>query len=1002
MRVCAAALIAGSAGAVAAGAAQAGTAARIENAHRRPVIAFGPARLINTALGSSPLRSLRTAPPLRLPAGSGHRLAALPGMSAARGAPAQAAPSPAAHAIAALVATDATNVADETPIAAADEALATAPPQAPLPAPPQSPPQFEIPLPPQAAPPPPAPSPAPAQSAQQFEIPAPAQATARPPAPSPAPAQTPQQLELPFPAQAPAQPAPQPAATVPAAAPAPKLNRTNRVLNLTAPLKDDEILLGDVDIRVSPDDSIEVSAERVVELLSRSLGDTALERLRQIAQPGVFVPLSQFAAYGLPISFNPQTFELIMMIPPEARARRSIGLADLDPNVYGTFSKPEAFSFYTNILGSVDYVHTGPSEGLGDPLFLLDSALNVRGVVLENEATFSPNGDAQFVRDGTRVVWDDLAHLNRWVGGDLLNQTAGFQASPSVAGISVSRLYAQLDPQRNLAPRGERSFTLAQASNVEVYINDREVRTIRLQPGTYNVSDFPFVQGSNDVRLVIRNDAGLTEVVSFSLFLDRTQLAPGLSEYSVYAGVRSDRPDAQLEYDTSDYVVSGFYRRGITDALTLGGNAQFDTRRWMVGGEWVWGTKLGTFGGDAAFSGGEGGEGYAVNMSLDRLVQHDNGTATSMVATLEARSERFGAIDALTPNNPFAFIAALSFNQALGETSYVSAQGRYAMGRGAQEDEWSIRGSYGRRVFYNTNLVLEAEWADRGARGDDATFRVTLVRRFGDRASARAEYDSADQRARLSYQTSHGQGVGAWNADASVDYAAQSVGLNASATYTANRADFGIAHSTAFDQTVDEISDQRTSFRFGTAVAYTGGSFAMGRPISDSFAIVRPFESLRGTRIEVQPTEDGYYASTGTLGPALYGQVSAYSPTTVTYDAPGAPPGVDIGTGALRMQAPYRSGYVVTVGSAYGVTAIGKLLDAQGDPVTLLAGKAVEIGGEGRTVEVFTNRSGTFGASGLKAGRWRIEMPGQPPMTYEVVIPETPTAVVRLGDLSPQ
>ncbi len=70
--------------------------------------------------------------------------------------------------------------------------------------------------------------------------------------------------------------------------------------------------------------------------------------------------------------------------------------------------------------------------------------------------------------------------------------------------------------------------------------------------------------------------------------------------------------------------------------------------------------------------------------------------------------------------------------------------------------------------------------------------------------------------------------------------------------------------------------------------------------------------------------------------------------------------------------------------------------------MTLPAGKAIEVGGEGRTVEVFTHRSGTFGASGLKAGRRRIELPGRPPLTYELVIPETPTAVVRLGDLSPQ
>ena len=188
--------------------------------------------------------------------------------------------------------------------------------------------------------------------------------------------------------------------------------------------------------------------------------------------------------------------------------------------------------------------------------------------------------------------------------------------------------------------------------------------------------------------------------------------------------------------------------------------------------------------------------------------------------------------------------------------------------------------------------------------------------------------------------------------------------------------------------------------RAATSFAFAGGRLAIGRPINDGFVIVAPYEGARDTIVEVEPTPEGYYGRSGWLGPALYGQVSSYSPRTVTYDAPFAEGGFDIGTGALRVLAPYRAGYVVTVGSDYTMTAIGRLLDANGEPVTFLAGEAIEVDGD-RRVEVFTNRQGVFGMSGLRPGRWRIELIGQPPRVYELTVPDADDGMARVGDLRP-
>ncbi|MBN8551625.1 MAG: fimbrial biogenesis outer membrane usher protein [Caulobacterales bacterium] len=778
----------------------------------------------------------------------------------------------------------------------------------------------------------------------------------------------------------------------------PQLNTSGQTLTIVVPLKDGEVYLGDVEVRVAPDDSIEVAADQVFALLAQRLEPSAIAPLQSLAGPGAFVPLAQFASAGAPLSFNPRTLELDISLPAAVRARQSIGLADLDRSIYGEFVAPEAVSAYVNIRAAVDYVHEGFSgNGFSDPLFLFDGATRLGPVVLESEASWN---ERDFRREGTRFVYDDIERLNRWTLGDLLPQGRGFQGVDDVAGLGLERSYGLLDPQRNTTPRGGRTFTLDREATVEAYINGRVIRTIRLQPGTYDVSNFPFIQGSNDVDLVISDSSGRRDVISFSLFIDRSQLGRGLSEYGAYIGVDTDRVAGSIDY-SNDFAMSGFYRRGVTDDLTLGANLQHNQGGSLFGTELVWGSPIGTFGADFGYSDLDSvGDGWAANISFERLVQSAAGGGASFVAALEARSRRFGPPSLFAPDNAYAYNLTVGYTRAFADNSFASVQLRYANARSGFADERSARVSYGRRLTSTVNFVLDLDWAEGGF-ADGTSFRVSLVRRFGTSGSARAEYDSRAERGRFGYQTSGGRGVGAWSASGSLDGGSDDLGFNGAAAYAANRAELGIGHSTAYSQTTDDITDQRTYLRAGTSIAFAGGHIAIGRPISDSFVIARPYNGDPDIVVEVEPSPDGFDARSGTFGPALYGQVSSYSPRSVIFDAAQAPPGFDIGSGSLRLLAPYRAGYLVNIGSDYGVTVVGRLIDVNGDPLTLLSGVAIEQGENGRRIEVFTNRQGLFGASGLRAGVWRIEMIGSPPSVYELVVPDTSDGVARVGDLRP-
>ena len=138
------------------------------------------------------------------------------------------------------------------------------------------------------------------------------------------------------------------------------------------------------------------------------------------------------------------------------------------------------------------------------------------------------------------------------------------------------------------------------------------------------------------------------------------------------------------------------------------------------------------------------------------------------------------------------------------------------------------------------------------------------------------------------------------------------------------------------------------------------------------------------------------------LGSAVYPSLSSYSERTIAVDAPTAPAGADLGQGSFRLFPPYRSGYALTVGSAYMVTAIGRLLNRDGEPVALVTGTAVELANpDNEPIPVFTNRAGRFGAPGLAPGRWRITMLDEQKSSFVIVVPEKAEGVLRLGDLTP-
>ncbi len=775
-------------------------------------------------------------------------------------------------------------------------------------------------------------------------------------------------------------------------------------IELTVPLMDGSTYLGDIVITVRADGAIAIPSARLLNLLSVALSPEALAQARSLPAGRASVGLSALMPAGIAIRYDSQKVELALDIPLRMKKVRTLQVSPFAVDRFGTYQQPAAFSAFLTVRGAINYVERGPEPGLGSPILLLDGATRFQGIVLESQAIYQPGtAGSTLQRQGSRIVYDDRKRLIRWTAGDLRSVVRSFQSAPDIAGISLLRSYSALQPQTITRPSGRQGFRLERPSTVEIWVNGQLVRRTRLNAGVYDLRDFPYTQGTDQARITIRDDAGRTETLNFTLFTDQYQLAAGLSEFGLYAGVKAPLGQAGPIY-SREPVVSGFYRRGFTDNLTLGANFQADRRSRMAGVESILSTPFGAFGADLAVSDiDKRGMGFAALLTFHSLFQRSSGTSDAVDLSAEIWSRDFAPAGGIFSENPFAYRLGGSYSHAFSESLYAGADLHYAKGRGASPDVASYRASLGWRPHPRMNFNANASYqgAERTGR-PGLIFQVSLMLQLGESSSVTAAYDSGLRTERLSYQMQHGQGAGSFDLSGALERSQRNVGISGSANYIASEGELGLDQMASFGGGAGSPAESRTSLRFATSIAFADGAVSIGRPISDSFAIVSRRANVKSAQVRIDPDLFGYAAGTTLLGTATAPNLISYNERTIAVDAPDIDAEVDLGPGAYRVLPPYRSGYRLWVGTDYPVTVVGRFIDEDGAPLSLVSGTATEVAAPAREpLQVFTNRDGRFGLTGVKPGRWRIEFHTDPVTIYLVDVPAGAMGLASFGDIIP-
>ena len=604
--------------------------------------------------------------------------------------------------------------------------------------------------------------------------------------------------------------------------------------------------------------------------------------------------------------------------------------------------------------------------------------------------------DSELVRNGVVLVRDDYERGIRYSAGDIDPPVTGFQATPTLGGLSVSRQFGTIQPFRDIRPSGQQGLYLQRASTVDVVVNGVVIRTLSLAAGRYELRDFPFIDTAADVEFYVDDGTGRQQVARLSLFGTDGLIEPGVSIFSATLGLQSETRTPNENYD-GELAFTGYYERGITRGLTLGANIQATADEATFGLRAATASRLGRISLDVAGStsnapnGQDSGYAFAANYrSFFNLTQDLGASLELAAATYSPFFSTLGDAPAIQPRE---WDAAARASVQLPWAASVTAGARLSRGRDLVPDEEQYDLSVS-KLFGRLNTFASVGY---DAVTDRVTGRIGLSLRWGRRSATRASYNSRNDILLLEAERTPRLQVGDLSGRIAYEQRTNEDVLFGDGLYRGNRIEIAARHLYAMPDLAGVSTDQITTARISTGIGITPQGLAFGRRADDGFAIVRRHRTLSGRNIDLGAGYSrGAVARVDRLGAVAVPLLQPYVPQSLQIDVRNLPAGYDIGAARFDMLPGAGSGYNFLIGSAASYTVVGVLASDTRD-LYLSSGTLTSLE-SGEAYSFFTNRTGRFVVERIEPGEYLLRLNGDE-TSVNLVISESEESYVDLGKI---
>ena len=584
------------------------------------------------------------------------------------------------------------------------------------------------------------------------------------------------------------------------------------------------------------------------------------------------------------------------------------------------------FANYTLLASHVDTTTTSGSFEVG--AFGRFGTVNATGIGV------LADGDRRFTRLDTTWAYAMPQRLSTIRAGDAITRPGAWGNALRFGGVQFATDFAT-QPNLVLAPG---QFATGQAtvpSTVDVYINNAMVTQQQVRPGPFSITNIPPITGAGNVTLIVRDELGREQLISRPFYASQALLRPGLTDFSIDIGMlRENYGIASADYD--GWVVSGTYRRGLTDRAT--GEVRAEALEGLANAGVAGSVLVGDFGvAHASVAAGHNREGNGGRIAVGferqarglsfafsamwrspdfRLAGEIDAAFIPRREWLASADHSFGRYGSLALayvsraffRQPTTTVASIGYSLSLGRYGYVA----FSMSRITATDRtttlnalWTIPLDTSTSVGVGIDRVRTSDGA---ADRDGRSLSIQRNLPVGDGWGYRARIDSDEERrAQLDYQNRFG-------------------------TYS-------IEVAQAAGQ-----SGQRITASGGLGVI--SGNVFMSRAIYDSFGLVR-VPGYADVRVYA---ENRLVGRTDASGELVVPRLLPYLRNPVRIDQADLPLDAEIGQLA-RDAVPFaRSGVVVDFDVKPSRGAIVTIVQPDGTPVP--AGAQVRVDGQEKTAPV--------------------------------------------------
>lgn len=669
-----------------------------------------------------------------------------------------------------------------------------------------------------------------------------------------------------------------------------------------------------------------------------------------------FVYLS--SVQGLQFAYAEKTGVMTLTLNPELLGRQKIDFGGGRGRVRSTeVTKPQSVS------GFVNYAVAATQTNTGAPLALqmtMELGVATRGAVITSSFNHvSSNNEKNGVRLMTSVTFDRPGTQERVIAGDFNSPAGGLGRSFNMGGLSYSRVF-QMAPGMIRQPTANVSGSVTSPSEVDVYLDGVRIRSERVAPGVFDLSNLNYYGGSRDIEVVVRDRFGREQRFSYNHYFTENLLAEGLHEWSYNLGfVRENFGTENNDYGRA--IASAFHRFGYSDNLTLGWhlNAIRGEGR-NVGGEFA--SKLGKYG-VLAFQGaasedpqGNRGHGYSWSHSYQRREfstrlsaqqfssgYHEVGSppVTSLAALLPGLGLNAGPVVS-------QWNAGLGYgNQALGSVgiNYTHTRRQFSVTpREVATLTYSRSLGSGFTLFLTGSAVKDA--ASRS--GHEVYMGVSWSGKDGLSASSYRQKNvnsGATDVMQVTQNAPLGEGLGyrvVSERSAPGPNGGGGEALTPSLQYNGPYGIYTLEHNQRHTRGLGTL--ETTTLGVAGSLVYADGHAGFSRPVNDAFAIVS-VPDMPGVRVYANSQEIG---KTDARGMIIIPRLGSYIETQISVSDKDVPMTYSMGEVIKYVTPAFRTGLLLSY-DIQSIKAVGGTLVRIG-PAVNSDGKPLPPGPDGQVI----------------------------------------------------